>query len=202
MNLHPITFLLVILLTSIGFADEAKLSDSKLGDTFALDKVARFVFVNEFTVDGGFAYEEKKLKGDTKGKLAEALKKASRQPYLTESDYTFVGFLARVMLLDRDGNPICTMQVVNSHQTVVFYGVTRKNGKNMIDDRYANIKSQSLARWVYDQLRANDPAELKRKQDRFRRHGETLETILGLSEPDPKSKEKKSAKPQLEERPR
>lgn len=126
MKLHPFIFLLVILLTSIVFADEAKLSDSKLGDTFALDKVARFVFVNEFTVDGGFAYEEKKIKGDAKGILTEALKKASRQPYLTEPDYPWVGILARVMLLDRDGNPICTLQVVNSNRTVVFYGVTRK----------------------------------------------------------------------------
>lgn len=166
-------FLFTILLLSIGLADEAK-----LGDTFALDKVTQFVFVDEWSDDDGFVFEEKKLQGETKGVLAEALKKVSQQPYLTEPDYPFVGILARVMLLDRKGVPICTMWVVNSDRTVVFCGVTRKGGKNFADDRYANIKSEALARWVYDHLRTKDPAEFKRKQKIYKRGDQTLETLL------------------------
>ena len=82
------------------------------------------------------------------------------------------------MLLDSDGNPVCTMQVVNWNRTVVFYGVTQKDGKNMIDDRYANIKSDVLARWVYDQIRSKSPAELKKVQDFYTKGDRSLETLL------------------------
>jgi len=173
MKFYTLTCLLVILFTSIGLADEPK-----LGDTFALDKVTQFVFVDEVPVGDDFGYQKKKLRGETKGVLAEALKKVSQQAYITDMDYPFIGILARVMLLGSDGSPICTMQVVNSNRTVVFYGVTKKDGNNMIDDRYANIKSDVLARWVYDQMRTKAPDELKRMQDFYAKVDRNLETLL------------------------
>jgi len=125
MKFYTITCLLVILLTSIGLADEAK-----LGDTFALDKVNQFVFVEEVPVGDDFGYEKKKLKGKTKGVLAEALKKVSQQPYITDMDYPFIGILARVMLLDSDGNPICTMQVVKPFDSIQLSLASSGNSQN------------------------------------------------------------------------
>ena len=176
--------------------------------------MTQFVFVEEVPVGDDFGYEKKKLKGKTKGVLAEALKKVSQQPFITDMNYPFIGILARVMLLDSDGNPICTMQVVNWNRTVVFYGVTQKDGKNMIDDRYANIKSDVLARWVYDQMRTKDPAELKRMQDFYTKVDRSLETLLfpkpakseqGGAEqpataPESKSEGEKKPKPESEGR--
>jgi len=210
MKPHILTGLLFVVLTSIVRGEE-----SKLKDIFPLAKVAQFVFVDEVPVGDDFGYERTKLKGETKGALAEALKKTSERPYTTKMNYPFVGILARVMLLDADGAPICTMQVVNWNRTVVFYGVTRKGGKNLIDDRHAILESEDLARWVYDQVRTKTPAEFKRIQDLYAKADRNLETLLfpkptnseqgGADQPAtaPKSKSegKKKPKPESEVRP-
>ncbi|MDF1815549.1 MAG: hypothetical protein P1V20_25350 [Verrucomicrobiales bacterium] len=173
MKLCSYTGLIAALLSTASLAEEEKLADA-----FPLDKVTQFVFVNEVPVGDDFGYEETKLKGESKGTLADALADASLQPYITEMDYPFIGILARVMLLDREREPICTMQVVNWNRTVVFRGVIRKDGANLIDERYANIKSDALARWVYDQVRTRSPEDLKRMQEWYAKVDRNLETLL------------------------
>ena len=94
-RLHIITCLRVTLLTSIGLADK-----SNLGDSFALDKVTKFVFVEEVRIGDDFGYEKKKLMGQTKGALAEALVNVSQQPYITDPDYPLIGILRCGNFLD------------------------------------------------------------------------------------------------------
>jgi hypothetical protein len=211
MKPHILTYFLVIALVSVVRGDETKLKD-----IFALDKVDQFVFVDEVPVGDDFGYERTKLVGDTEGALAKALTEVSQHSYTTKPNYPFIGILARVMLLNNDGDPICTMQVVNWNRTVVFYGVTTKEGKILIDDRYAILESEALARWVYDQVRTKIPDEFKRMQEMYARNDHSIETLLfpkptnseqgGADQPatalESKSEGKEKPKPEVEGRSR
>jgi hypothetical protein len=70
------------------------------------------------------------------------------------------------------------MEVVNWDRTVVFRGVKKKNGKIVIDNRQAIINSEALSRWVYEQVRAKNPADFKRQQEMYAKSGNSIESLL------------------------
>ena len=173
MKLASVVIIFACFLTSAAHAEEKKLSA-----LFGVKEAVKFVVVEEIPIGDDFGYKETKLKGETKGALAKALKDVSTQSYTTEMNYPFIGVLGRVMLLGDDGKPICTIQVVNWNRTVVFYGVTTKDGKHHIDGRTAILQSEPISRWVYDLVKGKRPEQFKSMQEMYRKSGHTIESLL------------------------
>lgn len=169
------TIAFAIFLTSVVGAEERT-----IGDTFRIFDAVKYVFVDEVPIgdQGKFGYKELEHAGEIDGTLKKVIKEVSSKSYSSDGSYPFVGCLAKLMLLDTAGHPICSIEVVNWDRTVVFKGVDASSGKNVISNPRVVVRSDRLCRWVYGKVRENSPDRLEEMRANYRKVGEDLETLL------------------------
>lgn len=183
MKAFVIAISLAVALISVVHAEQ-----KTLADLFRIEDAVGYLFVKEVAIsdEGEFGYELTKHNGETKGALGEALESAAAQICSPDRSYPLIGILARMMLLDSEGDPVCSMEVVNWNRTIVFKGVDATGGQNRIEDPRVVVRSDLLCRWVYEEVRKNNPEQFKAMQENYRRVGENLESLLF---PDPTTSE-------------